>query len=984
MLEGDVVHGTRTARRGITLGVIASLLAMGGPVVTHAAGQTLGCAASYDAADLPAAVPDHGEIESSLVVPAGQPAQDVNVRIAIRHPFDADLTIELIAPSEVAIVLAEGVGSWGDDFIATTFDDEAASSIISDTAPFTGSFRPIEQLSNLDAPDGGGTWRLRVTDRHSGYVGELTAFGLDFLCEDVASPTGQSVRVAPFRRTRSIRVRWAAGSDTGSGVASRDVHYLAAAHGGDFGLPVAWRTETSATTGRVAGIPGTTYCFAERLRDGAGNLSTFSAQRCTATPIDDRDLDRSGRWRRKRDMGFYARTYSLTRTRGAALRLAVEGEAFALLASTCPDCGKVKVFLGSELLRRISLTSRRLRPSRLFPLRTFEHLQTGTIRIVFVSRRGRAMIDGLVVRRPPVDGLPDTYARLDAAGAPPPEMLPDQVPQGTEDTVGAVILVDTAADVSDGNTSSVAALEASNGVDGDISLREAIQATNNESSPHTVHFDPALDGATISLASGLPGLEGGGLFIDGDLDGDGNPNLTIANESDGFLFAFSIFSSHNRLHALRLEGFDIGVGFPIGIEVSFEDNVISGLVIVGGGGGILQSGTGLGDDRDSTWSDTRVVGNTIEAESSGIEFNIHRSQRVTLQRVTIVGNVVRIDEDAGSDSSFGVNVASGLGAVSDDDLVTEVLVAFNLVEGTPEAAYRVSADGGTAPGGNVTEDVRFIGNHALLGPLNRVGGFTTSGLLVQAGDDFDPSHENRMRRVEIRANRFSGHGGAGVRLAGACCAATDGLIEDVEIVENVIEGVTTAGVARSQGIALVASGGSPEGTDPPQNNAAKDVAVLRNSISIVNDAALTEGEITSGGVVVLGAEGAGPGNAVQNVDIIDNRITTELLGLSFIGGWHDAHANVVTDVTARSNLIAAGPSLMSGLVPGIRGMAVIGGTGRLDPGWGAWSSTNNVVCDLSLEHNLVAGMLDDLFLEPNLSGGAGDASGNTAALTCPP
>src|SRR5258708_21793621 len=89
------------------------------------------------------------------------------------------------------------------------------------------------------------------------------------------------------------------------------------------------------------------------------------------------------------------------------------------------------------------------------------------------------------------------------------------------------IVVTTTSDATNGTPSSVAALLADPGPDG-ISLREAITATNNDPGTYTIRFASSLKGATITLDSQLPPLLGGGVTIEGDVDGDGKPDLTLA------------------------------------------------------------------------------------------------------------------------------------------------------------------------------------------------------------------------------------------------------------------------------------------------------------------------------------------------------------------------------------------------------------------------------------------------------------------------
>ncbi|MEO1618838.1 MAG: proprotein convertase P-domain-containing protein, partial [Planctomycetota bacterium] len=110
---------------------------------------------------------------------AGITAYDrIEVNLDITHTFVSDLTIELVAPDGTAVTLADGVGGFGDNFVDTTFDDSATTSINEGSAPFTGVFRPEEPLSNLLDLDANGTWNLRVFDAFNGDEGAIERWSL--------------------------------------------------------------------------------------------------------------------------------------------------------------------------------------------------------------------------------------------------------------------------------------------------------------------------------------------------------------------------------------------------------------------------------------------------------------------------------------------------------------------------------------------------------------------------------------------------------------------------------------------------------------------------------------------------------------------------------------------------------------------------------------------------------------------------------------
>src|ERR1035441_8403981 len=100
---------------------------------------------------------------------------------------------------------------------------------------------------------------------------------------------------------------------------------------------------------------------------------------------------------------------------------------------------------------------------------------------------------------------------------------------------GTVITVTNATMAINGDTSSVAALVANPGPDG-ISLQEAVIATNNDPGAWNIQFAPALKGSMIVLdsgpnAKGLSFLSGGNVTINGDIDGDGQPDITLTSLS---------------------------------------------------------------------------------------------------------------------------------------------------------------------------------------------------------------------------------------------------------------------------------------------------------------------------------------------------------------------------------------------------------------------------------------------------------------------
>ncbi len=204
----------------------------------------------------------------------------------------------------------------------------------------------------------------------------------------------------PFQRDVRFSVGWSS-TDTGTGVATYDLRYRSARYDGGFGVETPWQSATSATSVAFTGSPGTTYCFSARARDRAGNVSAWSAETCTALPVDDRTLAAaSGTWLRRSADGYFRRTYSTAARKGAALVLpGVQVRRLALLATRCPTCGTVQIFWNGTLLKQVSLAAPTLEKKQLLTLGPFPSLQEGTVRMR-VSSSGRPVrIDGLAASR---------------------------------------------------------------------------------------------------------------------------------------------------------------------------------------------------------------------------------------------------------------------------------------------------------------------------------------------------------------------------------------------------------------------------------------------------------------------------------------------------------------------------------------------------------------------------------------------------------
>ena len=89
----------------------------------------------YNSTDVPKDITDLTYVYSTIDVPEGLEVADVNVTLTAYHTWDADLDIYLISPDGTEVELSTDNGSLGDNYIDTTFDDEASTPITSGSAP---------------------------------------------------------------------------------------------------------------------------------------------------------------------------------------------------------------------------------------------------------------------------------------------------------------------------------------------------------------------------------------------------------------------------------------------------------------------------------------------------------------------------------------------------------------------------------------------------------------------------------------------------------------------------------------------------------------------------------------------------------------------------------------------------------------------------------------------------------------------------------
>jgi len=119
----------------------------------------------------------------------------VGVRVTVDtlvHPALDEISLTLSHDGAEATLIGLGDAA-GSNFTGTVFTDAAPDMISSGLAPYTGSFRPGENLSVFNGLDPNGDWVLTVADNVAGNDGTLRGWSISLLTDialDVNDPAG--------------------------------------------------------------------------------------------------------------------------------------------------------------------------------------------------------------------------------------------------------------------------------------------------------------------------------------------------------------------------------------------------------------------------------------------------------------------------------------------------------------------------------------------------------------------------------------------------------------------------------------------------------------------------------------------------------------------------------------------------------------------------------------------------------------------------
>jgi Ca2+-binding RTX toxin-like protein len=311
-------------------------------------------------------------------------------------------------------------------------------------------------------------------------------------------------------------------------------------------------------------------------------------------------------------------------------------------------------------------------------------------------------------------------------------------------------------------------------LDGLTSLREAIAfAETTDATDDVITFDPSLAGGTITLVDTFGADSNtdldidfnagtvGALTIDGDIDGDGTPDVTI----DG--------NGTNRV---------------IDITGANTDVTLNGLTITGGDAVGLESGGGIRQQGGSelTISDSVITGNT--AEDGGGIVSEDGGTTLTITGSTISDNNAATGFGGGlftfngtnttiSDSTFSGNTGGAGGGLQNRGgvlTVTNSTFSDNTAANFGGGGIYTDSFGGNVGDATLT-NVTVVGNsgrngagiYANNGNLSVVNSTITGNTVTAGGPNGGAFGVSNLATVDITNSIILGNSGLGGAIAGS-------------------------------------------------------------------------------------------------------------------------------------------------------------------------------------------------------------------------
>jgi hypothetical protein len=516
----------------------------------------------------------------------------------------------------------------------------------------------------------------------------------------------------------------------------------------------------------------------------------------------------------------------------------------------------------------------------------------------------------------------------------------------------ATIVVDTLIDSADPpfnadgfcGTGSVSDLP---GADGKVSLREAIIAANNTPLADTIVFANALSGGTIhvtfddldadDLPDVLPILCGGATTISGDIDEDGNGDITIdggalGSTATGLLLA----SDNNDVSGLHIENVPFAAFGVLHVAAQSTLRMLSG---------------------------NRLANNVMGGSAYGI-FVIAGSTN-PLSAGSISGTVISGNIINGTTQYDGIFVSTG---GVQGSLIDQTLVTGNHVNDAQRHGIFVLT--GYAAGGSAASiSETTIRNNELSD--NAIEGISAQSFAGQG---------QSINGLSITGNKVHNNGSVGIGLVAGVCGASDCVLEATVSSNTVTDnglvdstpgvvfaggsnyscpGTTAAQAATQNRLAVTAEHNTLGG------NSAGHIDVVGGQVGANNNSVAATlnantgtgglvGIVVTGGMGTIGGETALADDNSVRAALSDNSMLGTFGGILLNGGnAGPASNNHVELLVERNTSCGSATSDLSclGAFPGVAGFPANTGTGNVVSGIVSDNEATVVVADPGVQGN---------------------------------
>jgi lysozyme len=295
--------------------------------------------------------------------------------------------------AEVGSTLTAAPGTWGGSTPQSyTYEWQRCDS---NGLGCVGVEQGTGQTYVVKPADFGHRIKVSVTATNSAASTEAESAPSEIVTDTVA-PSRPQMTKPSSRQTLdlSIDASWATSE---AGVDAYDVRYRSSSKRSGFGDHVVLLSDTTETSTTLDASTGSTYCFSARAIDQAGNRSRWSVERCTAIPLDDRDLRASASFIRRAGGAFYLDTVTTARRTSSVLSTRVRAREIYVVAQKCPGCGRVAVLFEGRRVATIRLGASTTRNQRLIRAVSFSSPRKGRIQLKVVSSGAPVKIDGLLL-----------------------------------------------------------------------------------------------------------------------------------------------------------------------------------------------------------------------------------------------------------------------------------------------------------------------------------------------------------------------------------------------------------------------------------------------------------------------------------------------------------------------------------------------------------------------------------------------------------